>query len=151
VRPTQAALKVVTVQTGQRYPDLWVSRLAAMVGRNLSEAHRFIVYTDRPEPTRFDWPSTGHQQLEVRDLQGGGLKGFFSKLKLFDQGLTGRDPFLYLDNTLVIRSNLGPLVELGRTIGALVPSRCPHPGSLAVLAAGPLRGCSLPGRPELHL
>jgi hypothetical protein len=86
-----------------------------MVGRNLSEAHLFIIYTDRPEPSRFDGQSTKHQQLEVRDLQGGGLKGFFGKLKLFDQGLTGGDPFLYLDSTLVIRSNLGPLVELGRT------------------------------------
>ena len=113
--PEHPTLQVVTVQTGQRYPDLWVTRLAAMVGRNLSEAHRFIVYTDRPEPARFDGPSTQHQQLEVRDLQGGGLKGFFGKLKLFDQGLTGGDPFLYLDSTLVIRSNLAPLVELGRT------------------------------------
>jgi hypothetical protein len=98
------ALTVVTVQTGHRYPDLWVSRLAAMIGRHLAEAHRFIVFTDRPDPGRFSPAPNNHQQLEVRDLQGGGLQGYFGKLRLFDQALTGRDPFLFLDTTLVIRA-----------------------------------------------
>ena len=113
-------LTVVTVQTGHRYPDLWVSRLAAMVGRQLAEAHRFIVFTDRPEPGRFSPPANDHQQLEVRDLQGGGLQGYFGKLRLFDQALTGRDPFLFLDTTLVIRASLEPLVQLGRSSVASV-------------------------------
>jgi hypothetical protein len=113
-------LNVVTVQTGHRYPDLWVSRLAAMVGRHLAEAHRFIVFTDRPEPGRFSPPAADHQQLEVRDLQGGNLQGFFGKLRLFDQALTGPDPFLFLDTTLVIRASLSPLVELGRDSTASV-------------------------------
>ncbi|MEX0588858.1 MAG: hypothetical protein WD136_06345 [Cyanobium sp.] len=103
---------VVTVQTGLRYPDLWVSRLAAMVARHLPQAHRFIVYTDRPEPGRFGAPTSTHQQLEVRNLQAGSLQGFFGKLRLFDQGLTGTDPFLFLDSTLVIRSSLEPLLEI---------------------------------------
>lgn len=114
------ALTVVTVQTGHRYPDLWVSRLAAMVGRHLAEAHRFIVFTDRPEPGRFSPAPNNHQQLEVRDLQGGDLQGYFGKLRLFDQALTGRDPFLFLDTTLVIRASLEPLVQLGRSSVASV-------------------------------
>lgn len=115
-----AVLTVVTVQTGHRYPDLWVSRLAAMVARQVSEAHRFLIYTDRAEPDRFGAPSAPHQQLEVRDLEAGGLRGFFGKLRLFDQALTGRDPFLFLDSTLVIRSSLAPLIAIGRHSGASV-------------------------------
>ena len=113
-------LTVVTVQTGHRYPDLWVSRLTAMVGRHLQEAHRFIIYTDRPEPGRFAPPSAAHQQLEVRDLEGGSLRGFFGKLRLFDQGLTGTDPFLFLDSTLVIRASLERLIAIGRSSSASV-------------------------------
>ena len=116
--PTQAPLKVVTVQTGHRYPDLWVSRLAAMVARQLREPHRFIVYTDRPEPDRFGEPIASHQQLVQQDLEAGSLRGYFSKLRLFDQALTGSDPFLFLDSTLVIRADLAPLVELGSNASA---------------------------------
>jgi hypothetical protein len=118
--PEQAPLTVLTVQTGHRYPDLWVSRLALMVARHLPEAHRFIIYTDRPEPGRFGAPSAAHQQLEVRDLEAGPLKGFFGKLRLFDQGLTGTDPFLFLDSTLVIRASLAPLIAIGRSSSASV-------------------------------
>ena len=110
----------MTVQTGHRYPDLWVNRLASMVARHLQEAHRFIVYTDRPEPGRFSAPKADHQQLQVHDLQGGSLQGYFGKLRLFDQALTGSDPFLFLDSTLVIRSSLSPLVQLGRPSPASV-------------------------------
>lgn len=106
--PTQAPLKVVTVQTGDRYPDLWVSRLAAMVARQLGEPHHFIIYTERPEPGRFGEPSASHQQLVQQDLEEGRLRGYFSKLRLFDQALTGSDPFLFLDSTLVIRADLAP-------------------------------------------
>lgn len=115
-----AVLRVVTVQIGHRYPDLWVSRLAAMVARQLPEAHHFVVFTDRPDPGRFGAPTATHQQLEVRDLQAGDLKGFFGKLRLFDQALTGSDPFLFLDSTLVIRSSLEPLIAIGRGSGVSV-------------------------------
>ena len=39
----QAPLKVVTVQTGHRYPDLWVSRLAAMVTRKLVRSYKALI------------------------------------------------------------------------------------------------------------
>jgi len=111
---------IATIQTGRRYPDPWVNQLAAMVGRHLAEAHRFIVFTDRPKPGRFRPPISEHQQLEVRDLEGGSLRGFFGKLRLFDQSLTGTDPFLFLDSTLVIRASLAPLIETGRSSNASV-------------------------------
>lgn len=118
--PEHPTLQVVTVQTGHRYPDLWVSRLAAMVARHLPEPHRFLIYTDRPAAERFTAPIAGRQQLEIRDLEVGSLRGFFGKLRLFDQGLTGTDPFLFLDSTLVIRSSLAPLIAIGRSNSASV-------------------------------
>jgi len=115
---------ILTVHTGMRYPDLWVRKLASMVARNLSDSHRFIVYTDRPNSDSLNATvrshSAPHQLLEVRDLQAGDLKGFFGKLRLFDQALTGSDPFLFLDSTLVIRSSLEPLIAIGRGSGASV-------------------------------
>lgn len=110
---------VVTVQTGHRYPDLWVNRLAAMVARQLPGEHRFVVYTDRATGGRFHPAPGSTQSLEVRDLRSGTasapLHGYFNKLRLFDQALTGPDPFLFLDTTLVIRGSLQPLIERGHT------------------------------------
>lgn len=111
-------LSIVTVQTGNRYPDLWVSRLASMVARHLVEPHRFIIYTDRPDNGRFSSPAAGQQLLEIRDLEPGKLRGYFGKLRLFDQALNQNNPFLFLDSTLVIRANLSPLIQLGRASNA---------------------------------
>ena len=107
-------LQIVTVQLGNRYPDAWTTRLANMVARNLQEHHRFIIYTDKPDRARFQTDSSSNQVVEVRDLQQGKLQGYFGKLRLFDQALTGTEPFLFLDNTLVIRSSISELVEIGR-------------------------------------
>jgi hypothetical protein len=111
---SNAPLSVVTVQVGRRYPDLWVTRLAAMVARQLQEDHRFIVYTENSRRNRFFAPDSGPQQFEVRDLKGVALQGFFAKLRLFDQELTGTDPFLFLDSTLVIRASLAALAHHAR-------------------------------------
>ena len=113
-----ARISGISTYFGSSYPDLWVSRLAAMVAGQLGEPHRFVVYTDRPEPGRFGEPIASHQQLVQQDLETGSLRGYFSKLRLFDQALTGSDPFLFLDSTLVIRADLAPLVELGRNASA---------------------------------
>ena len=107
-------LQVVTVQLGNRYPDAWTTRLGNMVARNLKEHHRFIIYTDTPEKTRFQTDSSSNQVVEVKDLEPGKLQGYFGKLRLFDQALTGPAPFLFLDNTLVIRDSISGLIEIGR-------------------------------------
>jgi hypothetical protein len=105
-------LCVVTVQAGTRYPDLYVDRLCRMVARQVEEPHRFICFTDRPVQDRFD------AGVEVRDLSEWKLPGYFNKLRLFDGSvtaeLTGGEPFLFLDLTLVIRQALAPLLALGR-------------------------------------
>ena len=104
-------LCVVTVQAGDRYPDLYVNRLRGMVARQLDQPHRFVCFTDQPVQGRFD------AGVEVRDLSAWGLPGFFNKLRLFDQAvtgeLTGGEPFLFLDLTLVIRKSLAPLLAFG--------------------------------------
>jgi hypothetical protein len=106
-------LQVVTVQLGNRYPDAWTTRLANMVARHLQDDHRFIIYTDKPTRKRFQTSESPNQVVEVRDLKAGMLQGYFGKLRLFDQDLTGSEPFLFLDNTLVIRSDLSKLAEIG--------------------------------------
>ena len=106
-------LQVVTVQLGNRYPDLWTTRLANMVARHLQDDHHFIIYTDKPTRTRFQTTASPNQVVEVRDLEAGALQGYFGKLRLFDQALTGPEPFLFLDNTLVIRNSLSKLIEIG--------------------------------------
>ena len=106
-------LQVVTVQLGNRYPDLWTTRLANMVARHLQDDHHFIIYTDKPTRTRFQTTASPNQVVEVRDLEAGALQGYFGKLRLFDQALTGPEPFLFLYNTLVIRNSLSKLIEIG--------------------------------------
>jgi len=117
-------MNIATVQVGRRYPDLWITKLASMVARNLPIAHNFIVYTDRPESKALSAALAGHtaehQTLVIRDVQAGDLRGFFGKLRLFDQALTGTDPFLFLDSTLVIRASLAPLIAIGRGSSASV-------------------------------
>jgi hypothetical protein len=117
-------MNIATVQVGRRYPDLWITKLASMVARNLPVAHNFIVYTDRPASKALREAlarhASAHQTLVVQDLQAGPLTGFFGKLRLFDQALTGTDPFLFLDSTLVIRASLEPLIAIGRSSSASV-------------------------------
>ena len=114
-------LTIATVQTGSTYPDAWVEHLANMVAQHLSQPHRFVIYTDRPDLAHFGGKGPahlGHQQRQALSLGSLALKGFFNKLRLFDRALTGSDSFLYLDTTLVIRSSLQPLIELGQTTTA---------------------------------
>jgi hypothetical protein len=108
-------LNVVTVHLGNRYPEAWTTRLANMVARHLQKKHRFIIYTETPIKERFQTIPSPNQTVEVRDLEAGMLQGYFGKLRLFDQDLTGTEPFLFLDNTLVIRSDLSKLVEIGNS------------------------------------
>jgi hypothetical protein len=110
-RPTTPPLDVVTVQIGDRYPDVYVERLRNMVARHLPIPHRFIVWCDaNPDGSPRRYSSGIHQ----RDLSDWGLPGTRSKLRLFDREIGGEAPFLFLDMTLVIRQSLLPLVRRGR-------------------------------------
>lgn len=103
-------VSVVTVQVGDRYPDIYVRRLHHMVARHLHRPHRLIVYSDRER----NLPP----EVEVRDCAAWGLEGYFNKLRLFDRREVGSEPFLFLDHTLVIRDGLDGLVTRGERSGA---------------------------------
>lgn len=106
-------LKVVTVLVGDAYADVYVDRLRQMVARQLQRPHRFIVFADRPATRRFS-----SAEIEVRDCSSWGLAGYFNKLRLFDQAVTGPLPFLYLDVTLFIRGDLGGFFDHARSQAA---------------------------------
>lgn len=97
-------LRVVTVHAGTRYPDDHVDRLYRMVARQLDRPFRLTCWTDRPRAGRYD------PGVEVADLSGWGLSGWFNKLRLFDREVAGEAPFLFLDLTMVIRAPLAPLL-----------------------------------------
>jgi hypothetical protein len=103
---------VVTVQAGSRYPDHYVDRLYRMVARQAPGPVHFTCWTDDPRPGRFT------PGVEVRDLSGWGLTGWFNKLRLFDREVTGEEPFLFLDLTLVVRAPLAPLLQAAPAPGA---------------------------------
>jgi hypothetical protein len=107
-------LEVITVQSGPRYPDLYVERLRNMVARHLAHPHRFVVWADRrPDGT----PRRYSSGIEVRDLSDWKLPGYFNKLRLFDPEISGAAPFLFLDLTMVIRGPLSPLITWGEEQG----------------------------------
>lgn len=108
-------LIIATVQVGEQYPEEWVGKLAKSVANHVMRPHTFAIYTDKPYNNDFRCSEAGHQKIKIIDIQANGLHGYFSKLKLFDQSLTGLMPFLYLDLTLVVLKDLTPLIELGQS------------------------------------
>ena len=95
------------------YTPLYVIRLAAMVRRWMDRPYRFICLTDRPAAI----PAS----LEtIRIPSPGTLKGWWSKLELFNprNALGGR--VLYLDLDSLIVGALGPIVDYPAPF-ALVP------------------------------
>ncbi|WP_172820869.1 hypothetical protein [Cyanobium sp. NIES-981] len=99
-------MPVFTVFSGRTYAPVYVERLQRMLARHLPEPHRLTVLCDaanRPAMASLGQP---HRCLEER-----GLQGFCSKIQLFNPALTGTEPFLYFDITLVVRASLAPLLR----------------------------------------
>ncbi len=96
-------LSVACVNTGDRYPDIYVDRLYRMVQRHLSMPFRFVCYTDRPRPL--------DPAVQQADASSWGLSGWFAKLRLFDGELLNGEPLLYIDLSAIIRSSLDPMVS----------------------------------------
>lgn len=109
----EPVLQVMTLLVGEAYVDVYVDRLREMVARQLRRPHRFVVFADRAGERRFS-----AQDIEVRDCSSWGLPGYFNKLRLFDQAVTGSEPFLYLDVTLFIREDLGLFFDHARSLPA---------------------------------
>jgi len=95
-----------------QYSAEYVSNLRRMVARHLQRPHRFCCLTDRPE-----WLPHVETIAVPSPRQ---LKGWWSKVRLFDDalGLTGR--VLYLDLDTLVVSALDPIVDFPAPF-ALVP------------------------------
>ncbi|WP_043368878.1 hypothetical protein [Cyanobium sp. PCC 7001] len=106
-------IPVFTVFSGRTYAPAYVERLQRMLARHLPEPHQLTVLCDAANQ-----PAMASLGLPHRGLQERGLQGFCSKIQLFDPDLTGTEPFLYFDITLVVRSSLAPLLAFGAGSGA---------------------------------
>lgn len=100
----------------------YVTHLRSMVRRHLHRPHRFVCFTDRPQYMRGDI-----EPIEIPKPHK--VKGWWSKLELFNQahGLTGR--VLYLDLDTLIVSSLDPIVDFPAPFALIPHSGNFDPGS----------------------
>ncbi len=104
----------------------YVTRLQSMVERWIDRPHRFVCLTDQPHLVR------GVETIRVPTPAP--LKGWWSKIELYNptHGLLGR--VLYLDLDTLIVGPLGPILDFPAAF-ALVPdagSFVPHNGRVCV-------------------
>lgn len=135
-------LHVVTWLWGSAYGEHYVRHLAAAVGRNLNEAHRFLALTDRP---RFGL-GEGVAQYGIQDIGLTKIKGCIARLRLFDPayqrdlGIKEGDKVLSLDLDLVVTGALDALVTRPEGFSILQGinsnNLCPFNGSVWMLRAG---------------
>jgi tetratricopeptide (TPR) repeat protein len=98
-------LTVACVKHGTKYGPDYVNRLYSMVRRHLPGNWRFVCYTDDPRGLR---PEVG-----VIDISGIQIRGWWTKLALFDPALPVPDPTIfYLDLDTVVVGDLGFLEGL---------------------------------------
>jgi hypothetical protein len=134
------ALIVTTWLWGESYGEHYVRRLAAAVHRNLTEAHRFICFTDR----RRHLPEI--EQHQIQDMALTRIKGCFARLRLFDPawqarlGIAPGDRIVNLDLDLVVTGPLDPLFDRKDDFTILqgINTTNPNPmnGSVWMLRAG---------------
>lgn len=102
---------IVCLAVGDLYgmADLYIARLFDMLGRHCPRPFRLVCYTDRPRRV----PS----QIVQRDcaawteLEREGMRPTTRKLGLFNPAYAEFEEFLYLDLTLVVRKDMGPLLD----------------------------------------
>ncbi|WP_193184168.1 tetratricopeptide repeat protein [Nisaea sediminum] len=98
-------LTVACVKHGTKYGPDYVNRLFSMVRRHLPGNWRFVCYTDDPRGLR--------PEVRVIDISGIQIRGWWTKLALFDPNLPVADPTIfYLDLDTVVVGDLGFLEGL---------------------------------------
>lgn len=109
------SLRVICINTGDKYGDIYVQRLANMVHRHLPVDHSFVCYTDRRRDLT--------PEIEQRSTEGWNVDGWFGKLKFFDRTVLDEE-FLFLDLALVVKSSMQPMVDFAAsTPAALIGMR----------------------------
>lgn len=101
---------VVCMAVGHRYPDRNVAVLESMLRRHMPVPFSLTCVVDRPRRLP---ASVGTLDASDWGLQREGMRVTTTKLGLFEAGRLPFDEFLYLDTTLVVHRDLGPLLEHG--------------------------------------
>lgn len=101
---------IVCLAVGDRYPDRNVAVLDSMLRRHATVPFSLTCLVDRPRRL-----PESVRRIDVRDwdLSREGMRVTTLKLGLFERGRLPFDEFLYLDTTLVVQRDLGPLLEYG--------------------------------------
>lgn len=120
---------MTTWQWGEKYPPVYVERLAAGVGRHLGKDHRFLVCRPAQE-----------------DMHLTRIPGCFARLRAFDPswqralGIREGDRIVCLDLDLIVTGPLGGLFDRPEPFvimqGANSANPCPYNGSMWMLTAG---------------
>jgi len=96
---------VACVEVDGKFPIHYVHRLRAMVHRNLSVPHKFVVITDRP--SAYDGIGSGIWTVEPRRI----LPGWYAKINLFDpETFPVGSRVMYFDLDVVISSSITEFV-----------------------------------------
>lgn len=133
-------LHITTFLWGNAYGEHYVRKLANAVHRNLTEAHRFICFTDSTRHLN------GINQYQIPNLELTSIKGCFARLRLFDPALQEKvcikpgDRVVNLDLDLVVTGALDPLFNRKDDFtilqGINTTNPCPYNGSIWMLKAG---------------
>jgi hypothetical protein len=125
---------------GDAYGEHYVRKLASSVHRNLTEAHRFIAFTDSPRHL------PGVDQYTIPDMSLTTIPGCFVRLRLFDPewqakcGIKPGDRVVNMDLDLVVTGALDPLFDRKDDFtilqGINSTNPCPYNGSVWMLKAG---------------
>lgn len=101
---------VVCMALGHRYPDRNVWVLESMLRRHMPVSFSLTCVVDQPRKLP---PSVNVVDGSGWNLRREGMRITTTKLGLYEAGRLPFKEFLYLDTTLVIRQDLGPLLEYG--------------------------------------
>lgn len=103
-----AHVDVVSLAFGDRYPDLYYERLYRMLARHMPTAFTLTIVTDRPRALP---PEIRTLDASAWTMGREGMRVTTNKLRLFDPESGLPPEFLYLDTTLVIHRDMGPLLD----------------------------------------
>jgi len=102
-------VEIVSVNVGDKFPDVYVQRLHSMLGRNFSRPFSFTCFTDRKRDV-----SSEICQIDIRHWNE---RGFFNKMVLYNDEEMPYDAALYLDITMVIKDDIAHLVDHAKSLG----------------------------------
>lgn len=102
-------VQVVCMLVGDRYPNLYLPRLANMLSRHMHVPYVLTCIVDRPRPL-----PPGVQSIDASqwsEMHREGMRLTTNKIRLFDPDTIPFQEFVYLDVTLVIQKDMRPLLE----------------------------------------